>query len=285
MRSLRRAGLTLTRSVGHAGSLVALIAALILTFACSSAAAGAVDVVACGQVIRAGQVGELRQDLDCRTPPLPLLATPGVYLEGGARLDLNGFTIHGDGDGVGVSCLSSGRPRRPCTVNGPGEITGFWAALNGGGCRFVARGLVLRGNTNGIVGPLDCDLKAVDLEVVENAENGIWVSHLHARHLTVSQNGGRGVAAARVDVRGLAAMHNGREGVRQSIIRGRFGRIIDSTVIDNDSGGTGLDIAAAGQLRLRRVRCLRSARLEYPPVVDSSDDQPRIVGSFGCTDD
>jgi hypothetical protein len=75
------------------------------------------------------------------------------------------------------------------------------------------------------------------------------------------------------------------EGLRQFSVRGRFGRLVDSTVIENDVAGAGFDIAGAGRLRLRGVRCLQSARLRYPRMVDSSDDVPTVVGSFGCIDD
>jgi hypothetical protein len=209
----------------------------------------------------------------------------GVRLEAGATLNLNGFTVRGDGTGVGVGCFPQGRRRPACTLKGPGEITGFWAGLNGGGCHFIARGALIRGNTNGIVGPLACNLDAENLNVVDNLEDGIWVIRMRGQRLIVSGNGGRGVLASRIALSGSAVTQNGREGVRQFSIRGRFGRIVNSTVIVNDAAGPGFDIAAAGAVRLRGVRCGRSARLRYPPVVDSSDDVPTVVGSFGCFND
>ncbi|MGH7895850.1 MAG: hypothetical protein ACREQL_14355 [Candidatus Binatia bacterium] len=78
-------------------------------------AAGAVDVTACGQVIGAGQMGELRQDLACtRSATWPFTAL-GVYLEPGAGIELNGFTIAGDASGSGVYCHGA----RRCTIQGP----------------------------------------------------------------------------------------------------------------------------------------------------------------------
>ncbi len=261
----------------------AAVAALTLTLGLASTA-GAVDVHSCGQTIPAGARGQLRRDLDCRARSLWPFTALGVRLTQRATLNLNGFTIRGDGTGVGVECF--GRGTRPvCTVNGPGRVTGFWAGLNGGGCRFVLRGLLVDDNTHGIVGPLACDLRGKHLNVIDNAEEGIWVWRLRGRDITTSGNGGRGLLASRIVAHGLAATHNGQEGVRQFSVRGRFGRLVNSTVIENDVTGPGFDIAGAGRLRLRGVRCRRSARLRYPAVVDSSDDEPAIVGSFGCMDD
>jgi len=193
--------------------------------------------------------------------------------------------LRGPGDGVGVVCASEGRRELACSVAGPGTITGFWAGFNGGGCRFVVRNITVAGNVHGIYGPLACDLDGEDLHVVDNHEDGIWVSRARGRRLTVSRNGGRGLVAQRVAIAALTAMHNGREGVRQSTTRGWFGWMLRSTVLENDAAGDGFDIAAVGRLRLREVQCRRSAKLEYPRVVDSSDDQPQVVGSYGCTDD
>jgi hypothetical protein len=261
-----------------------VIATLALPLALASAA-GAVDVVSCGQTIPPGAVGRLRRDLDCRAEPRWPFAARGVRLEGRAALELNGFTIRGDGTGVGVECARGGGSRPVCTVDGPGVVTGFWAGFNGAGCLFVVRGVSVHGNNHGILGPLACDLRAERVNAVENAGDGIWVWRLRGSHITASQNGARGLVASRIVAHALLAAHNGMEGVRQFSVRGRFGRIVDSTVIENDVAGAGYDIAAAGRLRLRAVRCRRSARLRYPPMVDSSDDVPTIIGSFGCIDD
>ena len=260
------------------------VALIVLAAPLAPSAAAAIDIVACRQVVPAGQVGRLLRDLDCRAQSSFPFSAEGVRLEGGATLDLNGFAIRGDGSGVGVMC-APGRRRAPCRVKGPGEISGFWAGVNGGGCRLVMKRVLVRGNTNGVYAPLDCDLRGDHLDVEDNLGDGIWVARLRGRTLAVRGNGGRGVVTSRIAARGLAATDNALEGVRQSTTRGRFGRLVDSTVIGNDAAGAGLDIAAAGRLRLRGVRCRRSARLRYPAVVDSIDDVPEIVGSFGCIDD
>src|SRR5262249_23441363 len=118
-----------------------------------SAPAGAVDVVACGQVVQRGEVGDLVGDLAC--------PGGGVVLEAKAALNLNGHVLAGPGAGSGsclfpdcggVWCQGS-----RCTVEGPGEITGFpigiWSQdptdLDRKG-RVTAANLLLRGNNEGI---------------------------------------------------------------------------------------------------------------------------------------
>lgn len=259
---------------------VTLVVSLLL-----AALAGAVDITECRQVVPPGEVAQLRRDLDCTSQPTFPFSAEGVHLRDGARLEMNGFTIRGDATGVGITCFDGETHPTTCTVNGPGTVSGFWAGINGAGCLLVVRGVLLQGNDYGIVGPLACDLDAEDINVVDNAEDGIQVGRMRARNLIVRGNGGRGIVARRIDAESLAATQNGREGLLQLSIRGRFGRLAYSTVIANDAGGAGYDIAAAGRLRLRSVRCGRSARLRWPRVVDSSDDVPRVVGSFGCIND
>jgi hypothetical protein len=245
--------------------------------------AGGVEITACGQVVGPGETGQLRADLECARR-FPFGSSTGVQLERGATLDMNGFTIRGDGTGVGVACSGTGE-RPTCHVNGPGAITGFWAGMNGGGCRFVVRGVTLWGSTHGIFGPLACVLETADVHIIDNAGDGIWVTRLRARNLTVSGNGGRGVVATRLYVRGLTATDNAGEGVLQLDSHPRSGRLVESMLADNDAEGSGYDVAAGERLRLFAVQCGRSAKLRYPPVVEGDDDVPEVVGSFGCSDD
>ena len=45
---------------------------------------------------------------------------------------------------------------------------------------LVVRGVLLEANQNGIVGPLACDLDAEDINVGDNADDGIWVLGMRA---------------------------------------------------------------------------------------------------------
>ena len=233
------------------------------------------DVTECGQAIGPGEVGVLRNHLHCaRTPSWPFGAK-GVYLYSGATLVLNGFSIAGDESGVGVEC---GGPREGCAIEGPGEVRGFYAGVNCGGCRLTVRDVAFQGNTNGIYIPLSGKLFAERVVVNDNAEIGIWASRVRADGIEANRNGGAGVQAnGRLRVRGLNATANGGPGVEGGAKRSH---VKDSVVTDNDAAGDGYDIRSTGPVRLTRTTCGRSAKLRYV-----SQEEFKVVGSFGCADD
>ena len=240
--------------------------------------AAAVDVTECGQVIQKGEVGELRNDLQCVRRPTWPFSAQGVYLYQGATLRLNGFAIAGDDSGVGIECGTTGVGRNRCTIEGPGEVRGFYAGVNCGGCRVVARAVIFRANTNGIYIPLSGRLVAENVVAIDNVEEGIWAQSVRAKDVEASRNGGSGVNSFdRLRVRGLTALANGGPGVRGG---SKGSRIVESTVTDNDTTGDGYDITSTGPVRLVRTSCGQSAKLRYV-----SQEEFKIVGSFGCTDD
>ena len=248
--------------------------------ALSTSAASAFDIVACGQVVGAGEVGDLRRDLDCPSERLG-----GVGLIDGATLNLNGFVLRGGGGGTGVACTPQRRTRGTCTVNGPGEITGFEIGVGGVGCRLVVHDLLLRGNGYGLAAPLVCDVEAQNVTAVENRRDGIQAQRVRGRNLTARGNGRGGVTATkRIDVHALDATGNGEIGVSA-----QRGRIVDSTVVENGAGADGLDIAGYRRLRLERVQCGRSVKLKARRARHLEPGaplpEPRIVGSFGCLAD
>lgn len=238
----------------------------------------AVDVTECGQVIEANQVGLLRNDLQCTAGPTWPFSAQGVYLHPGARLKLNGFTIGGDGTGTGVICGSPGARLRPCTIDGPGEIRGFWAGVNCGGCTVVVRDAAINAHVNGIYIPLAGKLIAKRVVASDNERSGIWADRVRATDVEASRNGDFGVSAfATLRLKRLEATANGAPGVVGG--HGR-GRIVDSVVTGNDVAGDGYDIVSVGPLRLMRTTCSRSGKLRY-----HGQDEFEVVGSFGCADD
>ena len=278
---------------GHVGSGRAVALGVVIALLLAVRPAGGaslldvMEVTHCEQVVGDGEVAELRGDLDCAAPTTFPFSAEGVHLSAGATLRMNGFAIRGDGSGVGITCFGPGEPNpAPCTLEGPGEIRGFWAAINGAGCALVARDLVMTENSNGIVAALRCRLEATRIVASDNTELGIWATEVHGRDVDASRNGGPGVVASfDIDVRRLRAIDNGREGVRLARFRGGDGRIVDSVVVRNDRLGQGFDIAAAGRLRLVRTQCGRSAKLRYRRHPETNGYRPRVVGSFGCAQD
>jgi hypothetical protein len=256
---------------------------VVLAVVAAPRVAGAVDVTTCEQVIEAGEVAELRQDLACARRPIWPFSALGVYLEPGATLVMNGFTIAGDGSGVGVNCYGS----RRCTIQGPGEIRGFELGVNCGGCRLVARDVAFRDNVSGILIPKSGILDAERVVASDNAEFGIWAHRLRATDVEAERNGWAGIAAnASLRLRRVVVTGNGYDGVRCLGFRCGRTRIADSTVTGNATSGSGYyDIASTGPVRLRDVTCDRSAKLFYPGWRDGDYETVEVVGSFGCVED
>src|SRR5262249_12277430 len=93
-----------------------------------------------------------------------------------------------------------------------------------------------------------------------------------------SRNGGAGVVAlTRLRMRGLHAVANGGPGVRGGNKRSH---VKDSALTDNDAAGEGYDITSPGPVRLTRTSYARSPKRRYV-----SQEEFKIVGSFGCADD
>jgi len=72
---------------------------LVLSLALAGGAALAAELTECGQAVPAGEIGELRANLvECAAAADPLhLSARGVLVGRAATLNLNGFTIAGDG--------------------------------------------------------------------------------------------------------------------------------------------------------------------------------------------
>jgi hypothetical protein len=136
--------------------------------------AGALDITACDQEVRAREVGVLTTDLNCGWS-----TDEGYAVELGDRavLDLNGHTI--TGPRYGVFC------ERRCSVVGPGTITGayygIWA-LESKQSRADVTDVALVGNLGGMATPKGT------LTNVTATDNilGLHVHKLRGTNLTVS---------------------------------------------------------------------------------------------------
>jgi hypothetical protein len=248
--------------------------------------AGAVEITECGQVVGAGDVGELRRNLSCTAPFLLGFGPRGVRVVKGGTLNLNGFTVRGPGSGdaggVGIECAGGDRAV-PCTVNGPGEVTGFWGGVNCGGCLLVARDVAFRGNTNGIMIALAGVLEATRVVASDNVADGIVAVRVHGSDLEASRNGRHGVApASRLDVTRLSATGNGGAGVLQlGTARGRA-RLLDSTLTGNGLSGEGLDIGWVGRLRIRSTTCGKAAKIRWRRIGPADDYRLEVVRRVAC---
>jgi hypothetical protein len=243
----------------------------------------AVDVTECGQVIPAGEVAVLRRNLDCTSRPTWPFSALGVYLAQNTTLEMNGFTITGNGTGSGIYCHGS----RRCTIEGPGEIREFEVGVNCGGCRLIVRDIAFRDNADGILIPKSGILEAERVVASDNSRIGIWAHRIRAIDVEAERNGSAGIAGnASLRLRRVTVRDNAYDGVRcLGFVCGRA-RIIDSTVTGNGQAASGYyDVASTGPVRLRDVTCERSAKLFYPHWRDNDYDTVEVVGSFGCAGD
>ena len=184
----------------------------------------AVDVTSCQQTVPAGATGVLVSDLDCSSLSY---GTYAVVLSKSARLQLNGFAIRSNANGI--HCLGS------CRITGPGEV-----ARTESSC--TSESVI---DTYGVFGDGTIKLDGVTLTSFGYAT---WASsRLRAQDVHVSgQCLGLVGNVDRITVRGSTITDNFGLGVAGS------GRV---TVIDSTVTGNFIDIAAGRQPRVRTSTC------------------------------
>ncbi len=251
---------------------------LVIALLIATMPAEAVPITACGQPVPAGETGELMHDLACaRGSRWPFSAT-GVILDGGATLALNGFTISGDGSGVGIGFFpqSEDSARMPGVVSGPGTVSGFEIGVNAvGRTSLTVSTVTVAGNTNGIIAPLLETLVLHNVVASGNTRDGIWAQYLEARDVEANGNGGRGVTTLKaIDAIRLEANQNGADGVRVGR-PGANSALVDSRATGNNGLGRGVDIASTGPLGLKGTTCGRAVRVR-------DRRRTRIVGRLRC---
>ncbi len=250
---------------------------LLLSVALTAAPAHAVEITQCRQAVPPREVGELRADLHCTKVGL---SAQGVFLERRATLNLNGFTITGDGTGFAVQCAA-------CTINGPGEITNFDVAITGAGGRARIQNLVVRGNRNGMEYKAPRVIELINVVMSDNAEIGMSArgGRMRGRDIDVSRNGMTGIFAPIDKLVRLTAIGNGTYGGAYVLPPrpGRPARLVDSTITDNDGLGAGFDVLSTGAVRLVRTTCGRGARVRF--TSDGGVETTTVVGRLGCARD
>jgi hypothetical protein len=237
-----------------------------------SAPAGAVDVTSCGQIIPSGQTADLVSDLDCPLdlPSGTLQELSAVYLEPGAKLRLNGFTL--SGGEVGVGC-GGGR----CTIDGPGTIADFPTGIlsyassrvtdveldsNDAYAIYQLGNKTLRATnvtvveSNGLVAVVAHRVKAENLSI-QGCWYGIIATVLTGSDVSVSGCGQRAIGGGTVRASGVTVVDNGGIGILAKRIV-----LADSVVTGNDTIGTGIDLSAERLPKLTNTTCELSANSE-----------------------
>jgi hypothetical protein len=250
--------------------------AIALLVAGDVGAVDTVDVTTCGQVVPAGSIGELRNDIVCSTD------TPALVVETGTRLHLNGFTITGGSSGV------IGPDRGRFIVEGPGTIENADrdGIVVGPRATLKVSGITVRGCFIGIGGAFGGDdrsaVRATDVTVTTSRYAGVQATKLRLRNVNVSGNEGlAGAYCAQVIGQDVTANDNGlalspssgsgfgvialdklrlrnvvATGNRQAgVASGKALAIVGGTVTGNDGLGAGVDVQSGLPPRLAGVTC------------------------------
>ena len=210
--------------------IVALVLAVLAL--AGNAVSADLDLTSCGTVVPAMANARLPADLDCSTA-----AGPGVVLEMGAALDLNGFTLVGNPSAFGadgVSCADG------CRVDGPGTVRSFGQdGISAQGVLTVHNAVV---SDNGRYGIVARTVTVADSSISSNVEYGVFGHNVaNVSRCSISGNGGGVIADNRPTVLTL----KGNATVQDSTLSGNgFGvfavihaTIVGSVIQDNSSDG------------------------------------------------
>lgn len=251
-------------------ALAMVVAVLLLPSAVPAA-----DITACGQLVSAGEIGVLQADLACTSPilgcyrcpnggcfPTGVACTvdadcappdgrcselPGVAIESGGTLDMNGHAIVAP-TLVAVNCRSKGR----CTVTsstGRGDVSSslFGILMRAG--KLTVSHVDVHDNSAGIFSPLlATKMTLTDVTADNNVYVGIRGDTVRATDVTANGNGLHGIEA-NGKLTGTNVVTNDNAGI--GTFAGKGARLTGFTSTGNGTGGglhsgAGLIVAASG---------------------------------------
>jgi len=207
--------------------------------------AHAVDITVCDQVVPPGQVGELRNDLDCSSGSFAAAVHLGqIYVGQMATLRLNGHRLKGPTVGGRVVDVPGS-----ARIEGPGEIDSATAACIG----VDGRSLFMDGGETGI-DIHDCNsgisveggkASLKNVTVRDNVGVGAYAFTLKARSVTATGNL-QGLNASTLNGVGVTASGNALFGV------GGNSRVILHGATIDANGRFGID-ALSGNVTVQNV--------------------------------
>lgn len=276
-------------------------AVAILSF---SATAYAIDITTCGQLVPRRQTGVLQTDLNCGEtvkrcfdavdivcnvdadcPSVNGCKPAGVFLERGAKLDLNGHTLTYDGSFAAVQCRFKGRftvgngTLRCVTLPTAGVYTGRGSiyahdlavenctnGIEAIGGRVYATGVTATGNMFGLYAN---HLRIVNVTASGNLQGGVGaIRTLRAMNLRTDNNTGPGADTRHFRIDGFESHGNTGAGLlsrRISANRPGFrGRLSNANVTGNFYEGAPMDILATRAPFTENVTCEWSAMESDP---------------------
>jgi len=250
----------------------------IAALALSASSAGALDIVACGQIVPDQEIGVLQTDLDCSGQP----DEAAIRLGKSSTLDMNSHAIVARR--IGVDCgYDFGSPG--CTVrghgvgsSGVGDFSGGDYAITGAPRRVfvsditihdvaihgisvnqrldVTNVTVLRAGSSGVVAIKR--LTADGLVANDNEYFGIDSARIRGTNVTANGNGYSGVSCRHCLLTGLVANGNGVNGVPVGAgagVQATRATLLNSTVTGNVVDGVAVDIDTFGRPHLFSTTC------------------------------
>jgi hypothetical protein len=235
----------------------------------------ALDITTPGVTVPTGQTGVLQADLSCAP------VTIGVYLENGAKLDLNGHTL--DGCAVGRAGVSPVRMK----VYGPGTIKHAGVVLQGG--KLIISDVTIQDAPSwSIYGDRDVFnppsfVKAKRVTITGNATfSHIRATKVSAQDVSVDGGASVGIEAGSFSGKRVQVTNNGANGIESSGgplrasdltvtgnacggIAGLKVTVRDGTITGNLSGAPGcVDVYSGYPPKLVRVTCDKSSDTNLP---------------------
>ena len=247
------------------------------------AAAAPIPVTACGQSLASD--GILTGNLDCSG-----LSGPGVHLQRGTRLDLNGFTLSG-GDGDGVVCDDSCRVRSQVMGGTIADFTGHGvvarAVIDDKATVAVSRVTVRDNGGHGVFADGAGGRTGANRSTISGNGGAGLYSPDKARVIasTISGNQAQGLRAANTKLSGSEFSGN-NVGVESLVVA----RIDACQVIDNIADG----VRATNAIKAKELESLRNggsglvldtidrlAKIVYSEISDNGLDGVTAIGEHG----
>lgn len=265
---------------GLAPAIAFSAASLALT---GPALAAPIPVTSCGQSLASD--GVLTGNLDCTG-----LSEPGVHLQRGTRLDLNGFTLSG-GDGDGVVCDDSCRVRSEVPGGTIADFAGHGvvarAVIDDKAAVAVSRVTVRDNGGHGVFADGAGGRTGANRSIISGNGGAGLYSPDKARVVasTVSGNAAQGLRAANVNLSGSEFSGND-VGVESLVIA----RIYACQFTDNIGDG----VRATNAIKAKELESLRNggsglvldtidrlAKIVYSEISDNGLDGVTAIGEHG----
>jgi len=259
---MKTSGRTLRTHLGFLG--FALVGIVSLSLAATAASAQTM-VTTCGQEVGGDVV--LAADLDCTGVEL------GLVINGG-NLAMNGHTIANAND-ENVRCT------RPCTIVGPGLITGAqWFGVNGLGTSVRIQQVDVTNCVRGGVQAWRTSVLEGPATISGNGEGIRGGASVRVDNMTITGNVGTGIAVANIAESGTLVVRNSTiTGNARGVSAQRRVKVIDSTITGNGTYG-----ASAGA-NLAGGSCVRPGVLGVKSsTITGNDTDPDCGTTKVCAD-